>query len=45
VHILKGQKDLKLLVKQKQAKPKTSKRREIIKIKFKINEIETKINK
>jgi hypothetical protein len=50
VHILKGQKDqindlilhLKLLEKQEQAKPKTSRRREIIKIRAKINEIETK---
>jgi hypothetical protein len=32
---------LKLLEKQKQAKPKTSIRREIIKIMAKINEIET----
>jgi hypothetical protein len=33
---------LKLLVKQEQAKPKTSRRREIIKIRAEINEIETK---
>jgi hypothetical protein len=33
---------LKLLDKQEQAKPKTSRRREIIKIRAKINEIETK---
>jgi hypothetical protein len=33
---------LKLLEKQEQAKPKTSRRREIIKISAKINEIETK---
>jgi hypothetical protein len=33
---------LKLLEKQEQAKPKTSRSREIIKIKAKINEIETK---
>jgi hypothetical protein len=33
---------LKLLVKQKQAKPKTSRRRETIKIRAEINEIETK---
>jgi hypothetical protein len=33
---------LKLLEKQKQAKPKTSRRREIIKIRAKINKIETK---
>jgi hypothetical protein len=33
---------LKLLEKQEQAKPKSSRRREIIKIKAKINEIETK---
>jgi hypothetical protein len=32
---------LKLLEKQEQAKPKTSRRREIIKIMAKINEIET----
>jgi hypothetical protein len=32
---------LKLLGKQKQANPKTSKRREIIKIRAEINEIET----
>jgi hypothetical protein len=47
VHILKGQKDdlmihLKLLEKQEQANPKTSRRREIIKIRAEINEIETK---
>jgi hypothetical protein len=35
---------LKLLVKQKQAKHKTSKRREIIKIRVQINEIENKKN-
>jgi hypothetical protein len=33
---------LKLLEKQGQVKPKTSRRREIIKIKAKINKIETK---
>jgi hypothetical protein len=33
---------LKLLVKQEQEKSKTSRRREIIKVKAKINEIETK---
>jgi hypothetical protein len=33
---------LKLLEKQEQAKPKSSRRREIIKIKTKMNEIETK---
>jgi hypothetical protein len=33
---------LKLLEKQEQAKPKTSRRREIIKLRAKINEIETK---
>jgi hypothetical protein len=33
---------LKLLEKQEQANPKTSRRREIIKIRVKINEIETK---
>jgi hypothetical protein len=33
---------LKLLEKQEQAKPKTSRRRDIIKIRTKINEIETK---
>jgi hypothetical protein len=33
---------LKLLEKQEQAKPKTSRRREIIKIRAQINEIETK---
>jgi hypothetical protein len=32
--------DLKLLEKQEQAKPKTSRRREIIKIRAKINELE-----
>jgi hypothetical protein len=32
----------KLLEKQKQTEPKTSRRREIIKIRAKINEIETK---
>jgi hypothetical protein len=52
VHILKRQKDfcrqkdlklhLKLLEKQEQEKPKTSRMREIIKIRAKINEIETK---
>jgi hypothetical protein len=36
---------LKLLEKQEQAKPKTSRRREIIKISTKINEIETKKTK
>jgi hypothetical protein len=36
---------LKLLEKQEQAKPKTSRRREIIKIRAKINELETKQNK
>jgi hypothetical protein len=35
---------LKLLEKQEQAKPKTRRRREIIKIRAKINEIETKKN-
>jgi hypothetical protein len=35
---------LKLLEKQKQAKPKTSRRREIIKIGTEINEIEAKKN-
>jgi hypothetical protein len=34
---------LKLLEKQEQAKPKTSRKREIIKIKAEINEIENKI--
>jgi hypothetical protein len=33
---------LKLLEKQKQAKPKTNRRREIIKIRAEINEIKTK---
>jgi hypothetical protein len=33
---------LKLLEKQKQANPKTNRRREIIKIRAEINEIETK---
>jgi hypothetical protein len=33
---------LKLLEKQEQVKPKTSRRREIIKIRAKVNEIETK---
>jgi hypothetical protein len=33
---------LKLLEKQEQAKPKTHRRREIIKIRAKVNEIETK---
>jgi hypothetical protein len=33
---------IKLLDKQEQAKPKTSRRRKIIKIRAKINEIETK---
>jgi hypothetical protein len=49
VHILKGQKDLndlilqhKLLEKQEQANPKTSRRKEIIKIRVEINEIEIK---
>jgi 2-methylcitrate dehydratase PrpD len=50
VHILKGKKDLKfndlilqlkLLEKQEQINPKTSRRKEIIKIRAKINEIET----
>jgi hypothetical protein len=36
---------LKLLEKQEQAKPNTSRKREIIKIKAKINEIETKKKK
>jgi hypothetical protein len=36
---------LKLLEKQEQAKPKTSRRREIIKIRAEINEIETKKTK
>jgi hypothetical protein len=36
---------LKLLGKQEQANPKTSKRREIIKIKAEINEIETTTTK
>jgi hypothetical protein len=36
---------LKLLEKQEQAKPKTSRRKEIIKIRAKINEIETKKKK
>jgi hypothetical protein len=53
-HILKGQKELKkndpvlhlkFLEKQEQAKPKTSRRREIIKIRVKIKEIETKKKK
>jgi hypothetical protein len=35
---------LKLTEKQEQAKPKTSRRREIIKISAEINEIENKIN-
>jgi hypothetical protein len=35
---------LKLLEKQEQANPKTSRRREIIKIRAEINEIETKKN-
>jgi hypothetical protein len=35
----------KLLEKQEQEKPKTSRRREIIKIRAKINEIETKKGK
>jgi hypothetical protein len=35
---------LKLLEKQEQAKPKTSRRREIIKIRAEINEMETKKN-
>jgi hypothetical protein len=34
--------NLKLLEKQEQAKPKTSRRREIIRIRTEINEIETK---
>jgi hypothetical protein len=33
---------LKLLEKQEQANPKTSRKREIIKIRYEINEIETK---
>jgi hypothetical protein len=53
VHVLKGQKDqvndlmlhLKLLEKQEQAKPKTSRRGEIINNRAKINEIETKTYK
>jgi hypothetical protein len=36
---------LKLIEKQEQAKPKTSRRREIIKIRAKISEIETKKRK
>jgi hypothetical protein len=36
---------LKLLEKQEQAKPKTGRKREIIKIRGKINEIETKKQK
>jgi hypothetical protein len=36
---------LKLLEKQEQAKPKTSRKREIIKIRAEINEIETKKQK
>jgi hypothetical protein len=36
---------LKFLEKQEQAKPKTSRRREIIKIRVKIKEIETKKKK
>jgi hypothetical protein len=36
---------LKLLAKQEQANPKTSRRREIIKIRAKINEIEIKKKK
>jgi hypothetical protein len=36
---------LKLLEKQEQAKPKTSRRQEIIKIRSEINEIETKNTK
>jgi hypothetical protein len=36
---------LKLLEKQEQAKPKTSRKRKIIKIRAKINEIETKKRK
>jgi hypothetical protein len=36
---------LKLLEKQKQAKPKSSRRKEIIKIRAEINEIETKKKK
>jgi hypothetical protein len=35
---------LKLLEKQEQTKPKTSRRREIVKMRTKINEIETKKN-
>jgi hypothetical protein len=54
VHILTGQKrvqvnfqmlHLKFLEKQEQAKPKASKRREIIKISVKINAIETTTKK
>jgi hypothetical protein len=41
VHTLKGQKDLKLLEKEEQANPKTSRRKEIIKIRAEINEVET----
>jgi hypothetical protein len=41
VHILKGQKDLKLLEKQEEANPKPSRRGEIIKIRAKINLIQT----
>jgi hypothetical protein len=50
VHILKEPKDLKsmlhlkLLEKQKQGKPKTSRRGEIIKIRTEISEIKTKKN-
>jgi hypothetical protein len=36
---------LKLLEKQEQAEPKTSRRREIIKIRAELNEIETKKKK
>jgi hypothetical protein len=51
VHILKGQErsqindiilQLKLIEKQEQANPTTSRRKEIIKIRAEINEIETK---
>jgi hypothetical protein len=42
MYTLKGQKDLKFLEKQEQAKPKTSRRREIIKIRVENNEIQNK---
>jgi hypothetical protein len=45
VNELKGQKDLKLLKKQEQIKSKTNRRRKTIKIRAKINEIQTKITK